>query len=197
MKYAAALVLFMKGNFSSRDDGIEGGAYPVFRRLPWHFIVWPWRTTWWFRETSAKDKPICCMELLLRDPSELEWRMDPMEAIAFLAYDHVGAMERWFDIVVNRKDMDRAINIAELVRRHRFFARLPLGGRLMAFRWVLHAPEKALTNNALEQRQSFLTRNPQYLQLMDRAEQIRTQLLALPIQPESGSDEARQQNATL
>ena len=63
----------------------------------------------------------------------------------------------------------------------------------MAFRWVLHAPEKALTNTALEQRRNFLNQNTRYLQLIEQAEQLRNQLLALPIQPESGSDEARQQ----
>ncbi len=193
LKYAAALVLFMKGDFAAGMTELRE-ALANFQNTSLEFYRLALADKLVVSGGIGQRQADLLYGVLLQDPSELDWRMDPMGAIAFLASDHVGAMERWFDIVVDRKDMDRAINIAELVRRHRFFANLPLGGRLMAFRWVMHAPETALTNIALEQRRSFLTRNPKYQRMLQQAEQIRTQLLLLPIEPEAGSDEARQQN---
>ncbi len=134
---------------------------------------------------------------LLRDPSDRDWKLDPLESMSFLASNHVGPMERWFDIVVNRKDLDRAISIAELIRRHRFFSQLPLGGRLLSFRWVLHAPIQALPNNALQQRKDFFAKNTQYQQWTDRAEQLRTALLLLPLKPESGTPPEKEQTKLL
>ena len=192
LKYVGALVQFQNADF---DGGLEALAVALNQFQA---------GSRWLYQLGLADSLVVSGDItarhadllygvLLHDPSDQDWQMDPMEAIAFLASNHVGPMERWFDIVVERKDLDRAINIAELVRRHRFFASLPLGGRLLSFRWVMHAPDEALSQNAINQKRSFLTRKLVYKQLVEKAEQIRTELLALPVQPEDQSPEARQQ----
>ncbi len=130
---------------------------------------------------------------LLRDPTAIEWQLDPIEAMSFLTTPHIAPLERWFEIKVGLKQFDEAIEIAELIRRHRFFSSLPMGGRLMAFRWMLHAPDEALTKEALTQRVDFLARNEPYKALTDRSKLIRTELMKLPIKPQYDSVEEKQQ----
>jgi hypothetical protein len=135
--------------------------------------------------------------VLLRDPGEMDWRQDPFEAISFLATPHVASMELWFEVAIARRDFKKAFAIAELVRRHRFFASLPMGGRLMAFRWIMHAPESAMNSNALAQRTKFLNRNTGYKQTIDRVKEITSQLKQIPFVPEPDSDDERQRKQLL
>lgn len=191
-KYVSSLIGFLKGDF-------KRGLSDLAASLE-HFQT---GSLWLYRLGLAQQLDVAgsinqrqadlLYGVLLRDPSDLDWRTDPLEAIAFLASPHVETLERWFDIVVDRKDNRRALEIADMVRRHRFFASLPMGGRLMAFRWVMHAPEEALTREALAQRQGFLNRNGAYLRLINEAKQIRTSLLLLPIKPDPQSAEEREQ----
>lgn len=130
---------------------------------------------------------------LLRDPNSRDWRMEPIEALTFLASDHISALERWFEVVNNRKDLDRALEIADMARRHRFFSSLPMGGRLISFRWMMHGPEECLSAEALEQRRAMFVRYPEYQLWTDRIDQIRTSLELLPKTLDPASDEFRQQ----
>ena len=126
---------------------------------------------------------------LLHDPTELDWKLDPFEAITFLATPHVASMERWFETSVARRDMRQAFKIAELTRRHRFFANLPMGGRLMAFRWLLHAPDSALSPSALKQRTNFLARNPNYKASIQQAAELTKKLKEIPLDAEPKSED--------
>ena len=67
----------------------------------------------------------------------------------------------------------------------------------MAFRWMLHAPVESLSQTAREQRTAFLNSNPKYKAMYDRANLIRTELLALPAKPEPRSPEGIQQGKLL
>ena len=131
-------------------------------------------------------------ETLLHDPTEFDWKVDPFEAITFLATPHVASMERWFETSITRRDMRQAFDIAELIRRHRFFANLPMGGRLMAFRWLLHAPASALSKTALKERADFFNRNSKYKLSVDRAAELETQLKQIPLDAEPKSEDAIQ-----
>ncbi len=126
---------------------------------------------------------------LLRDPDEFDWRMNPLDSLAFLASPHVISLERWFEIVVSRRDYDRAIEIAEMTSRHRFFAQLPMGGRFLAFRWIMHGPVEGTDTDAQKQRQALLARFPDYQQFTDRANQIYT---ALELLPKTNDDDPKQ-----
>ncbi len=132
-------------------------------------------------------------DALLSEPSTVAWKTEPMEAMAFLLSPHVAPMERWFEVVMARRNFQRAIEISEMIRRHRFYGALPMGGRLLGLRWMLHGPDEALTETALQQRVDFLTRYPAYKQWMDQSSTIRDELLKLPLVPLPDSDDAKKQ----
>jgi len=134
---------------------------------------------------------------LLQDPSELLWNTQPMDAIAFLLTPHVPAMERWLEILINRKQIDRAVEIADQIRRHRFYADLPLGGRLLSLRWVLQGDTQLLKPDALAQRQALLTRYSGYRDLLNQSTLLRNKLSGLPLQPAADSADEKAQAQTM
>lgn len=134
---------------------------------------------------------------LLQDPSRQLWATEPMDAIAFLLTPHVAALERWFEILVNRKQIDRAVEVADQIRRHRFYADLPLGGRLLSLRWVLQGDAQFLNPDALQQRQTLLTRYSGYRDLLNQSTLLQDRLDGLPLQPVADSDDAKTQQQTM
>ncbi len=196
LKYVGAITQFLDGNF-------RGGMSSLSASLQ-HFQ----KGSKWLYQLRLADQLVAkgsiterqadlLYSALLRDPTDQDWKRDPMEAIAFLASPHVGSMEVWLDVTVNRLNHKQALEVSELVRRHRFFSYLPFGGRLMAFRWMIHAPEEALSANALAQRTNFLNTNPVYKKLYDRANQIQRELATLPLKPASKTPEEHQQGELL
>jgi hypothetical protein len=132
---------------------------------------------------------------VLREPTRVDWSTDTLDTLAALASPHPLPYEHWFDVVLARKDSERALEIADALRRHRFFATQPLGGRLLALRWVLEGPAEALSQEALLQRQELLIKYLQFGELSRRSTELRTRLRDLPL---TGGDEAqsRQQQET-
>ena len=128
--------------------------------------------------------PRAAMELygqLLRDPQPQDWSLMPMDALAVLMTPHREAFEHWFLVAMERKETETAVEIADRARRHRFLSSLPLGGRAESLRWILEAPEAALSRTALQQRQNLLAENAEYGPLSQQAQQIRRDLKALPL----------------
>ena len=192
LKYVGALVRFLNGDFAKGRVELnlalkhfQTGSLWLYRLGLVESLV--------TRASLSQREADRLYTVLLRDPTDLDWKTDPFESLAFLASNHVIPMERWFNIIIDRKDTRRAIEVAELLKRHRFFSSLPLGGRLMAFRWVLHAPEESLTPTAIAQKQKFLATNPRYQKLANQSQQINTALGLLPLKPEPRSDEGREQ----
>ena len=118
---------------------------------------------------------------LLRDPTEADWKFDPIEPMSFLATNHVTAMETWFEILLRRRQFERALQVAELIRRHRFYSTLPMGGRLLAFRHSLNAEKDMLDAATLKQRDGFLNRNGAYKELLTGASRIQKELVSLSL----------------
>ncbi len=115
-------------------------------------------------------------EQLLRDPTPADWMMRPLESLAVMATPHLAPFEHWFATVVQQDPQaasELAIEVADLNRRHRFLTSLPLGGRLMALRWVLEAPTDSLSDQARLQRQDLLTRYPKYAEIAEKIRQLR------------------------
>jgi CHAT domain-containing protein len=120
--------------------------------------------------------------ILLRDPLPVDWTLRPMESLSVLVTPHSGAMERWFRIALDRKrEHERSLEIADLIRRHRFFSSLAFGGRLQSLRWILEAPEQALDRQTLLNRQNLLAQYPAYGVLSRDVRRIRAALEALPL----------------
>ena len=83
---------------------------------------------------------------VLRDPQPVDWTSDPMECMAVLVTPHRLPYEHWFEAAMSRKEYETALEIADRVRRHRFFSSLALGGRVESLRWVLEGPMALLTS---------------------------------------------------
>jgi len=132
---------------------------------------------------------------LLREPVTGDWKMNPRETLAVLTTPLEQSMGLWFELVLlERKDQERAFEIADRIRRRRFFNSLSFGGRLMALRWTLEAPKEAINDKAALQRQDFLLRYPRYAEISAQAKAVRQQLRAMPLVVE---DEERKQQEKL
>jgi tetratricopeptide (TPR) repeat protein len=190
--YIRALNLFQQGNFSAGLTELDA-AIKLYRPSS----LWIYRLA--LTDTLAAAAGIGERQAdllygsMLRDPNATDWQKDPLEAITFLATEHLVPLERWFEVAILRGDHERALEIAELTRRHRFFSQMPFGGRSLAFRWLLHSPIEWLSGTAQQQRRDFLVKYPKYQTLINRTEQIHTALSLLPVMPEPKSDQFREQ----
>lgn len=120
----------------------------------------------------------------LREPGPTEWAVDPVETLSVVLTPHLPALEHWFEAALKRKEPERAIEIADRIRRHRFYTTLPMGGRLLALRWVLEAPPEAIGAKALLERQDLIGSYPNYAALSKRAAAIKKTLKAGPLLPD-------------
>lgn len=132
---------------------------------------------------------------LLRDPSAKDWSIDPLESLTVASTSYPAAYEHWFSVALARKEPEKALEIADRLRRHRFYATLPLGGRLLALRWILEAPKDALDAKAQLQRQDLLIKYPQYSEVSLQAAAVQKELEKLPLLP--AEDEPRKKQAEL
>lgn len=120
-------------------------------------------------------------EYALREPAAKDWSINPVETLSVVLTPHLNPLEHWFELALKRNQEERAIEISDRIRRHRFFTTLPMGGRLVALRWVLEAPPEAITKQALLQRQDLLARYPKYAALSAQSAAIRKQLDEAPL----------------
>ena len=130
---------------------------------------------------------------LLRESTEIDWTLQPMDSFAALVGTPPGAYERWFDVAFHRGNREKAFDISEKARRARFFAALPLGeSRLMAFRLLFEGDEGVLPPDILLQRQTLALEFPEFSGLSESVRNIRKQLLPIPIMPENPAQVAGQ-----
>lgn len=136
---------------------------------------------------------------LLREPTPTDWMTDPLESLSVLTVPHPFSFEHWFEaaLVRKNKEHEKAMEIADLTRRHRFLSSTEIGGRLLNLRWLMEAPEAALDDSARLQRHSILARFPAYEQRSREAKRLRGELLKLPLvldlKNEDEKEAARQQ----
>ncbi len=192
MQYTAALASFQEGNFAAGLSELTAALSQYRKHSLWLFRLQLANTLVAEGSVSERDADRL-YETLLHDPTEPEWRLDPIEPISFLAADHVSAMENWLEILISRRRFDKAVEVADLIRRHRFFSTLPMGGRLLAFRHSLGADRLELDPATLKQRNLFLQNNGTYANLIAQATGIEKEMRALPINPKPGSAEEKQQ----
>ena len=129
---------------------------------------------------------------VLREPIRTDWIVDPLDTLAIGLAAHPLPYEHWFELAIKRKEHEKALNIGDRIRRHRYFATQALGGRMLALRWVLAAPKEVLSDEAILQRQDLLVKYPKFGELAAAAAEIRTQLEALPLAPEDDAEKKQQ-----
>lgn len=147
---------------------------------------------------SGDLTPRIAMELyeaLLRDPTGVDWTVQPMESLAVLKTPHPQSFEHWFLIAMDRKSHERALEISDLARRHRFHSSLPFGGRLLSLRAILESPVDQLSRELLLERQNLLAEYPGFEALSQQAKQIRRELEVMPLSPQDSETSFKQRKA--
>ena len=129
---------------------------------------------------------------VLDDPTDLEWGTAPMEAIAFLLSSHTLPMEHWFELLLDRKEYGRALEVSEQLRRHRFYSSLPMGGRLLALRWLFEGHPDMLGKTGIRQANELRVKYPQFGALSANVRQLQLELARLPFVPTDDA-QAKQQ----
>ena len=129
---------------------------------------------------------------VLREPTRLDWTVDPLDTLTVSVTSHPLPYEHWFELSLVRKEQDKALNIADRIRRHRFYSTQALGGRVLALRWVLEAPKEALSDEALLQRQDLLVKYPKFGELSGQAARLKDELKALPLAPTEDAERKKQ-----
>lgn len=191
MNHLGAFVAYHAGNVAAGDQSLAAAL--DFQRSG---------SLWMFQIVQADGRyssgdfsdrvGMSLYELVLRDPTPADWVSSPLECLSMLTTPHDAVLEHWFEAALkNGKDHETALEIADRARRHRFFSTLPMGGRLLALRWILEGPVELLGEAGLLQRQDLLARYPRYGQLAAEAAKIRARLAQEPVVAETA--EARRQ----
>ncbi|HEV3025378.1 MAG TPA: CHAT domain-containing protein, partial [Pirellulales bacterium] len=119
---------------------------------------------------------------VLREPTAADWAFDPLESLSTLVAPHVPMLEHWFELTLKMsKEHERALEISDRIRKHRFLLTQEWGGRLLNLRWVLEGPEELIGPDAVIQRQALLARFPAYEALSKQARQLRNELGEMPL----------------
>lgn len=195
LHYTSALALYQQANVPAGDTALEAAL--AFQRTGslWLFHMGLVDNLWTggvVRERTAMD----LYSLVLRDPTPADWATDPLESLSSLVVPHHALVENWFEVALVRKEHERALEIADQARRHRFLNTLELGGRLLNLRWVLEGPAEMLDQRATLQRQDLLVHYPAYGQLSQQAQRLRGELAEMPLAPDD-PDAAKLQAAKL
>jgi hypothetical protein len=132
------------------------------------------------RSPISRKQALLILQSLLRDPTAADWSRDPLEAIAVLSNLDETAFERWFD-AARETDVESSLEVADRLRRRRFYSTQPLGGRLLVMRWLLEQPADSLPADIQLQRQELLTRYPKYAPLAERAKRLKAELTSAPL----------------
>ncbi len=133
---------------------------------------------------------------VLREPTAADWAVEPMDTLAGVLTPHPLPLQHWLEATMARKDAEKSLEIADRIKRHRFFCSLPLGGRDLSLRWILEAPESLLPQSASLQRRDLLARYRNYAQLSTQAAGMRGELDKLPLVP-ANPDEVKKQTQLL
>ncbi len=179
--YLNALVAYQTGNVAAGDQTLVAALGFQRQASLWNFQIALADTRYTRGNVSDRIAQLL-YETVLRDPAPGDWATDPLESLSMLVADQQVPLEHWFELLLkNEKDRETALEVADRSRRHRFFRTLPMGGRLLALRWILEGPAEILSEQANLQRQNLLVHFPQYAKLSAQAAEIRARLAAMPL----------------
>ncbi|HEV3023416.1 MAG TPA: CHAT domain-containing protein, partial [Pirellulales bacterium] len=143
-----------------------------------------------FQDRAATD----VFQFVLREPTAADWASDPLESLSSQVAPHPQYFEHWFEATLKRgkSEIERALEITDRLRKHRFLVTQEWGGRLLNLRWVLEGPEECLSPDAMIERQALLTRYPDYDALSKQALALRSELIDMPLVPDDKEAAQRQ-----
>ena len=134
LNFLRALVLYEENRIPLGDESLAAAMGYMQHGSPWLFqIALMDRVLVDRRMQGLTTRAASAVyQTLLRDPQPADWNLNPMESLAVLVTPHARALSNWFLLAMGRQDHDpdTAFEVAERIRRHRFFSSLPFGGRL-------------------------------------------------------------------
>jgi len=176
----AAQVAYQQGNLVAGDKSLAAAI-----AIQQNVSLWLWHIRLadglWRQQAITAREAMRLYEFLLREPRSADWLSEPLESHAVMSTPRADFYARWFLVAIERKQFESALEIADLARRHRFFSTLPLGGRLLALKWMLSGPLEMLTPQDQLERRDLLGAYPQYARLVQQAEGVRQELAAMPL----------------
>ena len=172
LQYQTALVQFERGRGTAGETALQAA------------LAWGHGSSRWLFQMALVEQLFVngkitpriagtLFEEVLREPTSQDWVSEPFETLSVITSPSDSAWTHWFSIAYENKQFEKALEIADQIRRRRFYASLPLGGRLLALRWLLAGPDELLTENAQLQRQDFLVQYPDYAELSQQADTLR------------------------
>ncbi len=180
--YLSALVNFQNGNAAAGNADLRS-AITLNRNASKRLFQIAVTSNLFVANTITERTAQLLFDQLLREPTDADWVVDPFETLTVLVTPNPTAMEHWFNTAILRKQPELALELADRIRRMRFFATLPLGGRVLALRWILEAPESSLGTQARLQRQDLLAKFPEVETLRQQAHTLRDELRQIDLQP--------------
>ncbi|MEM8680460.1 MAG: CHAT domain-containing protein, partial [Planctomycetota bacterium] len=114
---------------------------------------------------------------LLREPTPTDWQQHLLDTLVFQTSPLTSSFENWFEVALERSEDRAAVDVIQLLKRHRFLSQLPLGGRLLSLRWVMEAPPTLLAAASQARRDELLLRFPEYAELSRQARQLQEALI--------------------
>ncbi|MDX1944419.1 MAG: CHAT domain-containing protein [Pirellulaceae bacterium] len=191
LNYQAARIALQSGN--ARAGGTALAAAMTYQKASSKRLFQIGLADAWFVSNSVTERVADLLFTdVLRESSRLDWITDPLDTLAVGTVPHPLPYEHWFELSLVRKEQEKALNIADRIRRHRFHSTQALGGRLLALRWVLEAPKDALSAEAVLQRQDLLLKYPKFAELSKRAAAVKGELDALPLVPADAAQQKKQ-----
>ena len=119
-------------------------------------------------------------EYLLREPTVVDWAARPTESLAIQMIAPIDSFERYFGLLLDRDLKDRAFEVAERIRRERFFATQTYGGRLISLRYILTCDDALATPSIRAARESLLFEYPDFSDAMKAIDMVNRELDELP-----------------
>ncbi|MBS0209239.1 MAG: CHAT domain-containing protein [Planctomycetes bacterium] len=177
VNYLHATALYESGNPTGVETPLQ--AFLAFQRSGSLWLYQISVVDSLYKNAAITDRvAIDLYDILLRDPKPADWLTEPMESLSVMGVPHEASYENWFEAAIKRKEYERALEISDLTRRHRFLSQMDFGGRLMNLRWLLEGPAEALDQTTTLQRQDLLTKYPRYKELQDKSRKLLAELRA-------------------
>jgi tetratricopeptide (TPR) repeat protein len=171
--YAAALVAYSGGDVAGGDAELDRALTLARPRAPRLFrtelLVDLLRAG---SSTVADRQAEGWFQNWLADPSPRDFATDPLDALATLSADRIGAFDTWV-MVGGRRGNEQALEAAEAMMRHRWLASRPLGGRRLAVLRFLTADPRLLEPAQAARRAALVAGRPGLDNLITRLAQLR------------------------
>jgi tetratricopeptide (TPR) repeat protein len=148
---------------ATRSNPVSFSSPRIFRLRLWENL---YRNGQFDRQTA-----FALAGLILAEPSEAEWKLDPLDCLAWLSLDKITAYDAAIQLMLRKKDTTALIQLVDQSQRHLFHKMTPLGGRLQSVRMLFHAERDLLPASAAKDVVKLKANYPQVQQLGQSIEQ--------------------------